>query len=81
MRNQFLFIAGAFLLTVYLTGCSEKKTPADMIIRGGTIYTVEDSNPVVEAVAVRGDKIVFAGDLKDISAYQNENTQIIDLQG
>jgi len=81
MRNQFLFIAGAFLLTVYLTGCSEKKTPADLIIRGGTIYTVEEGSPVVEAVAVSGDKIVFAGDLKDVSKYEGENTRIIDLQG
>ncbi|MEQ1586372.1 MAG: amidohydrolase family protein, partial [Cyclobacteriaceae bacterium] len=81
MRNQFLFIAGAFLLTVYLTGCSEKKTPADLIIRGGTIYTVEDGNPIVEAVAVHGDKIVFAGALKDVSKFEGENTQIIDLQG
>jgi len=81
MRNQFLFIAGAFLLTIYLTGCSEKKTPADLIIRGGTIYTVEEGNPVVEAVAVSGDKIVFAGDLKDVSKYEGENTRIIDLQG
>lgn len=81
MRNQFLFIAGAFLLTVYLTGCSEKKTPADLIIRGGTIYTVEEGSPVVEAVAVSGDKIVFTGDLKDVSKYEGENTRIIDLQG
>ena len=80
MRNHLLFIAGV-LLTVLLTGCSEKKTPADLIIRGGTIYTVEEGSPVVEAVAVIGDRIVFAGDLKDVSAYEGENTQIIDLQG
>lgn len=81
MRNQFLVITGAFLLTVYLTGCSEKKTPADLIIRGGTIYTVEEGSPVVEAVAVSGDRIVFAGDLKNVSKYEGENTRIIDLQG
>lgn len=80
MRNHLLFIAGV-LLTVLLTGCSEKKTPADLIIRGGTIYTVEEGSPVVEAVAVFGDRIVFAGDLKDVSAYEGENTRIIDLQG
>ncbi len=81
MRNQFLVITGAFLLTVFLTGCSEKKTPADLIIRGGTIYTVEEGNPLVEAVAVSGDRIVFAGDLKNVSKYEGENTRIIDLQG
>lgn len=61
--------------------CSEKKQPADLIIKGGTIYTVEEGNPTVEAVAVIGDKIVFAGDLKNLSKYEDENTQVIDLQG
>ena len=61
--------------------CSEKKTPADLIIRGGTIYTVEDTNPVVEAVAVMGDRIVYAGDLKNLAKYEGENTKVIDLQG
>jgi predicted amidohydrolase YtcJ len=64
-----------------LIGCSEKETPADLIIRGGTIYTVEEGNPTVEAVAVSGDKIVYAGDLAGIKKFEGENTKIIDLQG
>jgi len=74
-------IAATLLLFLCIISCSEKKTPADLIIRGGTIYTVEEGNPVVQAVAVSGDKIVFAGDLKDASKYEGENTQVIDLQG
>jgi predicted amidohydrolase YtcJ len=42
---------------------------------------VEDANPVVEAVAVTGGKIVYAGDLKNISKYEGENTEVIDLNG
>lgn len=68
-------------LGVMIFSCSEKKTPADLIILGGTIYTVEDANPVVEAVAVIGDKIVYAGDLKSISKYEGENTKVMDLNG
>jgi len=83
MTNRFQSIAQSFILvlSLFIFSCSEKKTPADLIIRGGTIYTVDDSNPVVEAVAVTGDKIVYAGDLKNISKYEGENTQVIDLQG
>jgi predicted amidohydrolase YtcJ len=76
-------IAVSFLLffSLIIFSCSEKETPADLIIRGGTIYTAEDSNPVVEAVAVIGDKIVYAGDLKNSAKFQGKNTQVIDLQG
>ncbi len=83
MTNRFQSIAQSFILvlSLFIFSCSEKKTPADLIIRGGTIYTVDDSSPVVEAVAVTGDKIVYAGDLKNISKYEGENTQVIDLQG
>jgi len=80
MRNKFLPVACVFLFT-FLIGCSEKETPADLIIRGGTIYTVEEGNPSVEAVAVSGDRIVYAGDLAGIKKFEGENTKIIDLQG
>lgn len=69
------------LLSLTIFSCSEKKTPADLIIRGGTIYTVEEGSPVVEAVAVLGDKIVYAGDLKNVAQYEGENTRVIDLAG
>lgn len=82
MSKRFhLSIAASLIICLSMFSCSEKKTPADLIIRGGTIYTVEDSNPVVEAVAVIGEKIVYAGDLKNISKYEGENTRVIDLQG
>lgn len=64
-----------------LTQCLEKKTPADLIIKGGTIYTVEAGNPTVEAVAVSGDTIVYAGNLAGLSQYQDEQTKVIDLAG
>ena len=71
----------SLVVLVLLISCSEKKTPADLIIRGGTIYTVEDANPTVDAVAVTGDKIVYAGDLAGLSKFEGENTKVIDLQG
>jgi len=82
MSIKIQWIAGVFLsLGLTIFSCSEKKTPADLIIRGGIIYTVEEANPVVEAVAVIGDKIVYAGDLRNSSKYEGENTRVIDLEG
>jgi len=80
MLNKFLPVACVLVFT-FLNGCSEKETPADLIIRGGTIYTVEEGNPSVEAVAVSGDRIVYAGNLEGIKKFEGENTKTIDLQG
>src|SRR4051812_10542950 len=75
MNKYFLF------LIVIISACSSKKTPADLIISGGKIYTMDEMNPVVEAVAVKGDTIVFAGSIKNAEAYKDEKTQAIDLKG
>ena len=52
---------------------------ADIVFHGGNIYTIDDSNPKVEALAVKGDRILAAGPLKDIK--RSQHTHIIDLNG
>ncbi len=69
-----------FLAVVVLAGCA-KKQQADLIIYGGTIYTVEAANPTVAAVAVRADTILAVGTWEEISALKGEATQLLDLKG
>jgi predicted amidohydrolase YtcJ len=69
------------LLTVLFVSCSPSKPPADMVILGGKIYTVNDTQPVVEAVVVRGDKIEFAGAEAEARKWIGDSTQVIDLKG
>ena len=75
MKKYFL------LLLIVAAGCQSKKTPADLIIKGGTIYTMDEKQPVVEAVAVNGDTIAFAGNLAEAAKYQDDHTHVIDLNG
>lgn len=79
--NRFAPISFLLIVSFGLIQCSEKKTPADLVIKGGTIYTVETDNTTVEAVAVKGDTIVYAGDLAGLSKYEGEQTKVIDLAG
>lgn len=68
------------LILLFGTSCNNKPVePADLIIKGGTIYTVNENNPTVEAVVVSGNKIIFVG--KEIKAldFKGKNTKIIDL--
>ncbi len=69
------------VLTLFAFSCGEKQTPADMIISGGTIYTVDDANPTVEAVAISSGKIIFAGSSSEVQKFKGDKTQIINLKG
>ncbi|MCC1483997.1 amidohydrolase [Winogradskyella sp. E313] len=52
-----------------------------MLIYGGTIYTVNDNQTTVEAVAVKGDTILFAGSMAEAEVFKGETTELIDLKG
>ena len=74
MKNYF------FLFILFLAACSQK-TPGDMVIFGGTIYTADDTHPKVEAVVVTNDKIAFAGGEKEARKWIGDKTNVIDLKG
>ncbi|NKI32940.1 amidohydrolase [Croceivirga thetidis] len=70
------------LCFVLMTSCSNlNKESATLLIHGGPIYTVDTIQPMVEAVAVSGNQIVFAGNLADAEKFKTETTKIIDLKG
>jgi hypothetical protein len=71
----------AVCLALVASSCRQRPEPADLIVYGGTIYTVNDKQPVVQAVVVRGDKIEYAGEEKEALRYKDETTQMIDLKG
>jgi predicted amidohydrolase YtcJ len=75
--KKFIILA----LTILVSACSTE-TPADLIIFNGIIYTGDDSmGGMAEAVAVRGDSIVFVGSLGDAQKFKGDKTQTIDLKG
>ena len=55
--------------------------PADLVLRNGKIVTVNDTRPVVEALAASGDTIVAVGPNAEIQAYIGPQTKVIDLHG
>jgi len=55
--------------------------PADLILRNGLIYTVDPTNTMTEAVAIRGGKFVFVGANQGVKKYQGKQTKVIDLKG
>jgi len=73
-------ILGIAIPSILLFSCS-KHERADLVITGGTVYTVDEQNPTAQGVAVRNGRIVFVGSEADAKAYVGEGTEVIDLHG
>jgi len=54
---------------------------ATLILHGGPIHTVEEAQPVADAVAVRGERIVRVGQAADVLPLRGPETAVIDLKG
>ncbi|MGY6741366.1 MAG: amidohydrolase [Cecembia sp.] len=76
MKYTFLFGLMAWLLLA----CGADKH-ADQVYLNGIIYTVDEANPQVEAVAVKDGLILAAGNKADIEKLIGSKTEVIDLQG
>jgi len=75
----WLFIT--ILFSSALMICCGKPGPADFVLRNGKIATVDESFSFQEAVAVRGNKIVFVGSNEGVEPFIFPNTTVIGLEG
>lgn len=66
-----------------LTACASEPAlePASMVVKNGTIITMESAAPEVQALAVRGDRIVATGTTAEIDKYIGPATEVVDLAG
>ena len=60
---------------------TEKETVADTVFTGGKVYTVNEKQPLAEAVAIEGNRIVFVGSAVDAKEYIGDETKVIDCAG
>jgi predicted amidohydrolase YtcJ len=80
-------LAAALVITL-LTGLSvacgpagEQVPPADLVLTGGKVVTVDDSVPDGEAIAITGYTVTAVGSSSEIDAYIGDDTEVIDLEG
>ena len=82
-----ILVFAAILLAA--TGCSTLKarpetgqvSEADLVLRGGAVYTVNPARSWAEAVAIRGEKIIYVGNDSGVERHIGANTRLVDLAG
>ncbi len=55
--------------------------PPDRVLFNGKVFTADASHPQVEALAIRGDRIIATGESVTIRALSGPQTRLIDLGG
>lgn len=56
--------------------------PAEIVLKNGNIYTLNESRPKAEAIAIRYGQILAVGSNADMKNFENKRkTRVIDLKG
>ena len=77
MKPRILFLA-----SLLLAGCGQAPAPGvDTVFINGTVWTLDESQPMVEALAVDGNVIVYVGNNEGALALAGEKTVQHDLTG
>lgn len=81
MNSRF---AAALLCLASLSACGERAAEtdaADFVFTNAAIYTANEEQPWAEAVAVKGDEIVYVGSAAGVEALVAASTERNDLRG
>ena len=66
--------------TIFATTATAQPS-ADAIYHGGNIITVDDKNPMAEALAIKDGKIIAVSNKADVMKLRGDATKLIDLEG
>lgn len=55
--------------------------PAELVLRGGELRTMDPANPRATAIAVRGGKIAALGSDADVASFIGPSTEVVELGG
>ena len=86
MNSDFLLVQWVlYVLPVLLIGVATSvevsAQEADLILTGGKVITVNPANSVVEAMAIKGKKILRVGTDAEVLQTHGPNTTVVDLEG
>lgn len=68
-----------WIICLFSSSCTSQV--ADVAFVNGNIYTANDQQPFVEAIAIEDDVIIYVGSSAEVQTVINSTTTVYDLQG
>ena len=73
-------VAGTLIAGIITRAQRQEYGPVDLIVLNGKVYA-GDGKTFAEAVAIRGNTIVFAGSNREVKRLRRPQTKVIDAHG
>ena len=75
-------IATYFIIAIIISGCSteEQCIDSDLVIFNTMIYTANHEDPIVEALAIKGNKLIYVGKNSGVGNFNCGNSVVLDLK-
>lgn len=81
MSPMSAFAQGTTQAAGQVPGQAAVTQTADVVLSNGAVYTVDRNRNWAQAVAIRGDQIVYVGSDEGAKKYIGKNTKVTDLKG
>ena len=75
------FPALTLIENIEVIACGPPAEPADLIVHHGKVVTLDEKDRVVQALAIRGEKIIAVGADRDVLKRKGPKTRVIDAGG
>jgi len=70
------------IITMSIFPSCGNREKADLVIINGKVLTIDESNPLSEGIAIKGERIIAVGRTKEIRKFiETEKTGVIDARG
>ena len=75
-------IATYFIIAIIISGCSteDQCIDSDLVILNTMIYTANHEDPIVEALAIKGNKLIYVGKNSGVGNFNCGNSVVLDLK-
>jgi predicted amidohydrolase YtcJ len=74
-------LPGTSMCFIGAVSATQEELKPDLILTNGRVVTMDQRDSVVEAVAVKGERIIKVGSNSEIKPMAGKNTRILDLGG
>ncbi len=82
MRHRLVrLVFGSLFAALTVSAALAQNKPAELVLRGAAVYTVDGARSWAQAVAVSGGRIVFVGSDSAARAWVGPSTKVVELQG
>jgi hypothetical protein len=69
------------IVPLIFLACAPAEEPADLVLMGGRIVTMDEGVPEATALATRGQRLIAVGSEDEVNRFIGADTEVIDLGG